>query len=94
MIRKVSTRGRITIPRDLRDHLGLRPGTRLELTAEDGALVAREVAAADGPIEAVTGIVDPVDADAHLKETRGPAVRLPRGRTRPGDKGPARRAGT
>ena len=38
----VGERGQITIPNALRKQLGLRPGMRLEITEEDGAIVLRK----------------------------------------------------
>jgi len=37
---KVAERGQVTIPKFLRDRLGIRPGTMLEFRAEKGELVA------------------------------------------------------
>lgn len=38
----VSEKGQITIPKAIRDRLGLRPGTILEVEAAEGGLVARK----------------------------------------------------
>jgi AbrB family looped-hinge helix DNA binding protein len=38
----VSEKGQVTIPKPLRDRLGLAPGTELEFEAVDGKLVARK----------------------------------------------------
>jgi AbrB family looped-hinge helix DNA binding protein len=38
----VSEKGQITIPKAIRDRLGLRPGTILEVEAAGGSLVARK----------------------------------------------------
>lgn len=43
----VSEKGQVTIPKPLRDRLGLRPGTELEFEAEGGRLVARKAAPID-----------------------------------------------
>jgi antitoxin PrlF len=43
----VSEKGQVTIPKPLRDRLGLRPGTELDFEAEGGRLVARKVGPAD-----------------------------------------------
>jgi AbrB family looped-hinge helix DNA binding protein len=43
----VSEKGQITIPKRLRDRLGLRPGTTLEFEAEEGKLVARKAVTVD-----------------------------------------------
>ena len=38
----VAERGQVTIPKALRDKLGIRPGTALEFTAKNGLLVAQK----------------------------------------------------
>ncbi len=38
----VAERGQVTIPKALRDKLGIRPGTTLEFAASNGTLVARK----------------------------------------------------
>ena len=43
----VSEKGQVTIPKHLRDRLGLRAGTTLEFDAEDGKLIARKTEAGD-----------------------------------------------
>jgi antitoxin PrlF len=45
---KVAERGQVTIPKPLRERLGIRPGTVLEFTAEQGQLVAVKAEAQDG----------------------------------------------
>jgi len=69
----ISTKGQVTIPKEVRDRLGLRPGTQLEFTAERGKLVGRKTDGATDPVTAITGIVAPMDVDAYLQETRGAA---------------------
>ncbi|MBL8932738.1 MAG: AbrB/MazE/SpoVT family DNA-binding domain-containing protein, partial [Kineosporiaceae bacterium] len=39
----VSEKGQVTIPKQLRDRLGIEPGQQLEFSEEDGRLVARKV---------------------------------------------------
>ena len=69
----VSTKGQVTIPKEIRDRLGLRPGSRLEFTAENGRLVGLKADLDRDPVTAVTGIIAAMDVDAYLQETRGPA---------------------
>jgi len=47
MTTTVSSKGQVTIPKELRDRLGIEPGTRLEFEAERGRLVARKVQTTD-----------------------------------------------
>jgi len=54
---RVSERGQITIPKAVRDRLGIRPGQVLEVREQDGAVVAYKATTVD-PLEAVTGIID------------------------------------
>jgi antitoxin PrlF len=60
----VSMKGQVTIPKRLRDRLGIRPGERIDFIEEDGKLVGRKEVMVDR-VDAVYGIVDlrqPVDA--------------------------------
>lgn len=53
----VSERGQVTIPKAIREQLGIRPGQVLEFQAEKGRLVAIKELPAD-PIDLVFGIID------------------------------------
>ena len=68
----ISTKGQITIPKTIRSRLGLRPGTQMEFTAENGRLVGRKAETEQDPVAAVTGIIGTLDVDAYLGSTRGP----------------------
>lgn len=70
----ISTKGQITIPKSIRNRLGLRPGTQVEFSAENGRLVGRKARADQDPVAAVTGIISRLDVDAFLEITRGPAA--------------------
>ena len=66
----VAERGQVTIPKPLRDKLGIRPGTALEFTAKDGALVARK--AATDPVSEVFGCLGgKIDTDQFIRSLRG-----------------------
>ena len=66
----VAERGRVTIPKPLRDKLGIRPGTALEFTAKNGALVARK--AETDPVSQVFGCLGRgIDSDKFVRELRG-----------------------
>ena len=51
---KVAERGQVTIPKALRDRLGILPGTALEFSEEGGRLVAVKAKTMD-PVEQVYG---------------------------------------
>ena len=53
----VSEKGQVTIPKPLRDRLGIRPGAVLVFRAEAGALVASKAEGED-VVGALYGIVD------------------------------------
>ena len=52
----VSEKGQVTIPKRLRDRLGIRPGEVLEFESEGGRLVAVKAAATD-PVDLVYGLL-------------------------------------
>lgn len=67
----VSEKGQVTIPKPLRDRLGIRPGERLDFSEEQGRLVATKVRAQD-PVEAVYGILElGRSTDEFVRELRG-----------------------
>ncbi len=51
---KVAERGQVTIPKALRDRLGIAPGTVLDFEAENGRLVAVKAEPAD-KLDAIYG---------------------------------------
>jgi AbrB family looped-hinge helix DNA binding protein len=56
MKRTVSQKGQVTIPKPLRERLGMRPGNVLDFSEEQGRLVATKVTAQD-PVESVYGVL-------------------------------------
>ena len=69
----VSEKGQVTIPKRLRDRLGIGPGVVLEFREEAGTLVASKVSGEDA-VASVYGILDvgrPVDE--LVDESRGVA---------------------
>lgn len=68
---KVAGRGQVTIPKALRDRLGIRPGTVLEFTEEDGKLVVRKVESLDPVDEAYGRFGRGRCTDEIIKELRG-----------------------
>jgi AbrB family looped-hinge helix DNA binding protein len=68
----VSEKGQITIPKRLRDRLGLGPGTVLDFEETNGRLVGRKLVPADH-LDELVGILElPGGADAFIREIRGP----------------------
>jgi AbrB family looped-hinge helix DNA binding protein len=71
----VSEKGQITIPKKLRDSLGMRAGQVLDFQERDGRLVISKVVD-DDPFAAVRGTVelpDGMSVDEYMDEIRGPA---------------------
>ncbi len=70
----VSEKGQVTIPKRLRDRLGIRPGQVLDFEEDDGRLVARKAVRED-PLEALYGSLDVggKTPDELIEELRGPA---------------------
>ncbi len=68
---RVAERGQVTIPKKLRDRLGLKPGAILEFTEKDGRLIAVKSGGAD-VIAEVYGCLDKqMNTDAIMAELRG-----------------------
>lgn len=69
----VSEKGQITIPKRLRDRLGLRPGTVLDFEEADGRLIARRLVPVDA-LDELIGILEPIPGgtDAFIRDIRGP----------------------
>ena len=72
MVSRLTTKGQVTIPKPLRDSLGLEPGHELEFEEREGALIVRRRAPVD-PLRRLVGLLPNIDVDAYLEETRGPA---------------------
>ncbi len=69
----VSEKGQVTLPKKLRDRLGIRPGQVLDFETVKGALVARKVDGSD-PVDRVYGVLkDCGSTDRLMRELRGPA---------------------
>jgi AbrB family looped-hinge helix DNA binding protein len=68
----VSEKGQVTIPKRLRDRLGIRPGQVLDFEEDSGRLVARKRLDHD-PIEALFGTLDAggKTTDEIIEELRG-----------------------
>jgi antitoxin PrlF len=67
----LSEKGQITVPKALREQLGIRAGDQLDLTAEDGRLMAKKTVASD-PVAAAYGILDTREpTNERLRALRG-----------------------
>lgn len=73
MLSTVGEKGQITVPKRLRDRLGIHPGDRLEIVEDAGRLIATKTAPGDDdPVTAVLGILklDP-NVDQAVRAMRG-----------------------
>ena len=69
----VAERGQVTIPKPLREKLGIRPGTRLDFKDDRGKLVAVKVTDED-PVGRVFGCLGGgLKTDAMIRSLRGRA---------------------
>jgi antitoxin PrlF len=73
MLSTVSEKGQITVPKRLRERLGIYPGDRLELVEDEGRLVVTKTAPSDGdPVDAVYGILSlGVSTEGAIRALRG-----------------------
>ena len=65
---KISERGQITIPKAVRERLGIRPGQVLEVREQDGVVGVCKAGVADS-LEAVTGVIETDSGAADLIES-------------------------
>lgn len=71
---KIGKRGQVTIPKKLREQLGLKPFTEVELFLRKGELASRKNAVpASIPLAKWTGFLNgqPEDVDDFMEEVRG-----------------------
>ncbi len=73
MLSTVSEKGQITVPKRLRERLGIRPGDQLELVEDAGRLVATKAVPGGGdPVDAVYGILSlDVSTNETIRALRG-----------------------
>lgn len=57
MTATVDERGRVLIPKSLRDHLGLTPGAPVEIVEEDGRLVLQRAVDAKEALRSLLGVL-------------------------------------
>jgi AbrB family looped-hinge helix DNA binding protein len=73
MVSKVSEKGQITIPKPLRESLGIEAGEEMAFEERDGTIVVRRTGRST-PIRRLVGLVrERVDVDAYLADARGPS---------------------
>ena len=69
---RISKRGQITIPKDLRDRFGMHPDAEVEITATEGGLLIRKRVKGQHPVDAVYGILGKGGStDEYMSEIRG-----------------------
>ena len=80
---RISSKGQITVPVEVRDELGLAAGTEIEFVVRDGEAVLRKGGGATHPVDRLYGrlkLGKPVDA--LLDAMRGPGPKLAPARRR------------
>lgn len=69
---KISERGQITIPKRLRDRLGMHKDVEVEITATENGLLIQKRTMAQHPVMNISGILgDAIDVDQYVEEIRG-----------------------
>ena len=68
----VSQKGQITIPKRIRDRLGIRPGEVLDFDEEGGRLVARKAGGRDRVAELYGSLALDEPVDEFVSRLRGP----------------------
>ena len=69
---RISERGQITIPKQFRDRFGMNKDVEVEITPTEHGLLIQKRAAAQHPVERVSGILDDAfDVDQYIEEIRG-----------------------
>ena len=70
---RVSERGQITIPKDMRDRFGMHHNVEVEISPTDDGLLIQKRTAAKHPVDRVAGILDDraFDIDEYIEEIRG-----------------------
>ena len=69
---RISERGQITIPKQMRDRFGMSNNVEVEITPTDEGLLIRKRAAAKHPVERVYAILDSDgNTDDYIEDIRG-----------------------
>ena len=70
----ISSKGQVTVPVEVRDKLGLSPGTEVEFELRRNGVLLRKGGGARHPVDRVFGLIElPAPVDEILAEMRGPA---------------------
>jgi antitoxin PrlF len=67
----ISEKGQVTIPKPLREKLGLRPGQVLTFETKNGVLLGRKALSDKNPVDAVRGVLGRMDVNAEIDKMRG-----------------------
>lgn len=70
---RLTIKGQATVPKAIREALGLRPGSRIKFTIRDGQCVLEKEVHDDPLSEWVGFLKRPGGSDATVAEMRGPA---------------------
>ena len=68
---RVAERGQVTIPKRLRERLGVKPGTVLEFSEERGRLIAVKSGETDSVTELYGCLGKKINSDAVIAQLRG-----------------------
>ena len=69
----ISAKGQITVPAEVRDKLGLAPGTAVQFELCEGGVLLRKGSPGPHPVDRIFGrLTLPKPVDALLDEMRGP----------------------
>jgi AbrB family looped-hinge helix DNA binding protein len=72
---RMTSKGQVTIPQELRERYAMRPGAEVEIVATDGGALVRPTAQHDGDSRLIARLRDRADgglsADEVLRLTRG-----------------------
>ncbi len=74
---RISERGQITIPKDLRERFGMHHNVEVEATPAEGGVLIRKRVAGQHPVDRVVGILGKnalgkgVSVDDYIEEIRG-----------------------
>jgi AbrB family looped-hinge helix DNA binding protein len=70
---RISSKGQVTVPVEVRNELGLVTGTEIEFLVRDGEAVLRKGRRDDDPVDRIYGrLTLPAPVDALLDTMRGP----------------------